>query len=331
MIARRVLAAIPMLFLISLVSFTLMRALPGDPVDVMLGSAQKELPPADLQILRREFGLTESPVKQYMRWLEGWVKSDTLESNNALGRSYRDGRPVKEVIFERVPVTLVLVGMALLLAFAVGPPLGALAALLNLSSKKRTDTLITGTLLTLYSAPNFWLAFLLLAALANQNVSALINLPVLGIHPPGEAATVASAVTYLALPALILAARRMAKVALYVRTLALDELGKEYVLAALAKGLSLREVIEKHVLKNCMIPVVNLFGLSLPTLIGGSVLIETIFCVPGLGRLMVESTFGRNYPVLLALVTLYGTIVILANLLADVLNSLIDPRVSANK
>jgi peptide/nickel transport system permease protein len=327
MIARRVLAAIPMLFLISLVSFSLMRALPGDPVDVMLGSAQKELPPADLQVLRREFGLDQSPAKQYMLWLSGWVKSDTLESNNALGRSYRDGRPVKEVIFERIPATLILVGMALIIAFVLGPPLGALAALLNLSGKnKQADIALTGALLALYSAPNFWLAFLLLAALANQTVSSYINLPILGIHPPGEAISVGSAVTYLALPAVILAVRRMAKVALYVRTLALEELGKEYVLAALAKGLSLREVIERHVLKNCLLPVVNLFGLSLPALIGGSVLIETIFCVPGMGRLMVESTFGRNYPVLLALVMLYGTIVILANLLADVLNNLIDPR-----
>lgn len=325
MIIRRVLAAIPMLFLVSLVSFALMRALPGDPVDVMLGSAQKELPAEDLKLLRQEFGLNQSPAKQYLLWLSGWLKSDSVASTNALGRSYRDGRPVKEVIIERIPATLTLVGIALLLSFSMGLLLGVVAIVLNLKNKK-ADSALTAVLLALYSAPNFWLAFIALAFLASPYSSALVNLPILGLHPPGAKPSLAYAAEYLLLPAIILSSRRMAKVALYVRALAIDELAKEYVVTALAKGLSLKNVITDHVLKNCLIPVVNLAGLSLPALIGGSVLIETIFCVPGMGRLMVESTFGRNYPVLMGLVMLYGTIVILANLLADVLNNVIDPR-----
>ncbi len=326
MVLRRVLAAIPMLFLISLVSFALMRALPGDPVDVMLGAAQKELPSEDLKLLRQEFGLNQSPAKQYLLWLSGWVKADNVASANALGRSYRDGRPVKEVIVERIPATLTLVGIALVLSFALGLSIGILAAFLNLQGNKRADSALTAVLLAIYSAPNFWLAFLALAALASQAGLAMVKLPILGLHPPGAVPTFGAEIEYLLLPAIILSTRRMAKVALYVRTLALDEIGKEYVVTALAKGLSLISVITNHVLKNCLIPVVNLAGLSLPALIGGSVLIETIFCVPGMGRLMVESTFGRNYPVLMGLVMLYGAIVILANLLADVLNKVIDPR-----
>jgi len=325
MILRRVLAAIPMLFLVSLVSFALMRALPGDPVDFMLGSSQKEMPAEDLKLLRQEFGLNQSPAKQYMLWLSGWVKSDNFASANALGRSYRDGRPVKEVIIERIPATLTLVGVALLISFSLGLLLGILSVILNLKNKK-ADSVVTAALLALYSAPNFWLAFIALAFLASPYSAALIHLPILGLHPPGAEPSLAYAAEYLLLPAIILSSRRMAKVALYVRALALDELSKEYVVSALAKGLSLKSVITNHVLKNCLIPVVNLAGLSLPALIGGSVLIETIFCVPGMGRLMVESTFGRNYPVLMGLVMLYGTIVILANLLADVLNNVIDPR-----
>lgn len=329
MILKRVLAAIPTLFLVTLLSFTLMRSLPGDPVEIMLGSAQKELPADDLKALQKEFGLDQNPAKQYIFWLKGWFDNSTPVTANALGRSYRDARPVKEVILERVPCTLALVGLALILAFVLGIVLGtalAFFALVSMRNQKTlarsADSLLTGALLAFYSAPNFWLAFLMLAAIQ----AGLVNLSVLGVHEPGQAITWAGLLTHMAAPALILASRRTAKVALFIRTLALEELGREYVITALAKGLSYPQVIFNHVLKNCLIPIASLIGLSLPALIGGSVLIETIFCVPGLGRLTVEATFGRNYPVLLGLVTLYGAAVIAANLLADSLTGLVDPR-----
>lgn len=376
MLFKRILAAGPTLFLITLLSFALMRALPGDPVEIMLGSAQKELPAQDLALLRSEFGLDQSAVKQYFYWLSGWFKgpdestaaaSDSQSGGtnggslgrslgrsigaagshssfiaaNALGRSYRDGRPVREVILERVPATLTLIGLALFTAFILGPALGAILAVLALISSRqgaskenhsdlkidfcsKLESIITGALLALYSAPNFWLAFIMLAAIQ----CGFVNLSVLGVHGPGEKFNPAQALTHLAAPALILASRRTAKVALFIRTMALEELGREYVITALAKGLSYDQVVFGHVLKNCLIPVVNLLGLSLPALIGGSVLIETIFCVPGLGRLSVEATFGRNYPVLMGLVTLYGTTVIFANLASDLAARLVDPRLA---
>jgi hypothetical protein len=171
-------------------------------------------------------------------------KAIALPSNNALGRSYRDGRPVKEVIIERIPATLTLVGIALLFSFTMGLLLGVVAIVLNLKNKK-ADSALTAVLLALYSAPNFWLAFIALAFLASPYSSALVNLPILGLHPPGAEPSLAYAAEYLLLPAIILSSRRMAKVALYVRALAIDELGKEYVVTALAKGLSLKNVITR--------------------------------------------------------------------------------------
>ncbi|MBU6453824.1 MAG: ABC transporter permease [Cyanobacteria bacterium REEB67] len=341
LIVRRMLSAIPMLFLLSLVSFFLIRALPGDPVDVMLGSAQKEIPPEQLLMLRHEYGLDQNPARQYLLWLKGWIYRPSpgnvkknLISQNALGLSYRDGRPVRTVILERVPATLALVGIALIISFSAGLALGAVIAALSLVAEREGGSLARlaaaaeGTIvmatLAVYSAPNFWMAFMAIALIANNSL--LAALPVLGLHAPGESASPLAVIGHLLLPALLLSARRTAKIALFIRSLALDELSREYVLSALAKGLSLSQVVCRHVLANCLLPVVNLAGLSLPGLISGSVLIETVFCLPGMGRLMFESTLGRNYPVLMGLFMLYGTVVVCSTLLADMASIALDPR-----
>jgi peptide/nickel transport system permease protein len=333
-----------MLFLLSLVSFFLIRSLPGDPVDVMLGSAQKEIPPQQLTFLRREFGLDKSPASQYWLWLKGWFysgqtnrqgegKSSDIAAQNALGLSYRDGRPVKTVILERLPATLTLVSIALVISFSLGTASGAGLACLSLVSEQdsklsawaaRAEGVAVTMTLAVYSAPNFWMAFMAIAVIAHS--TSLAAVPILGLHAPGVAATPLGMLAYLILPGVLLSARRSAKIALFIRSLALDELGREYVLSARAKGLSLAQVIVRHVLRNCLLPIVNLAGLSLPGLISGSVLIETVFCLPGMGRLMFESTLGRNYPVLMGLFMLYGAVVVVSNLLADIASISLDPR-----
>ncbi|MBS2009807.1 MAG: ABC transporter permease [Cyanobacteria bacterium SZAS TMP-1] len=343
LIVRRALSAIPMLFLLSLVSFFLIRCLPGDPVDVMLGSAQKEIPPEQLLILRQEFGLDKSPAGQYWLWLKGWLgpaggsgekaKINDLKRNAALGLSYRDGRPVKDVIIERLPATLALVSLALIISFGLGITLGGTLACLGLIASQdgnmshwaaRGETLAVTITLAVYSAPNFWMAFIAIAIIARSAL--LAPVPILGLHAPGEEANLLGVLGHLLLPAALLSARRTAKIALFIRSLALDEINREYVLTALAKGLSMGQVIVRHVLGNCLLPIVNLAGLSLPGLISGSVLIETVFCLPGMGRLMFESTLGRNYPVLMGLFMLYGTVVVISNLLADIASTCLDPR-----
>jgi peptide/nickel transport system permease protein len=178
--------------------------------------------------------------------------------------------------------------------------------------------------LFLYSAPSFWLGFIAIAAITQ--FACLSAIPVLGLHAPGVACVLPS-LQYMILPAIVLACRRAAKVALFVRSSTLEELTKDYVTVARSKGLSRPAVIWRHAARNSLLPVVSLIGLSLPALLGGSVLVETVFGWPGMGRLAVDATFGRNYPVLLALIMIYGTLVIVSNLLADITQYAVDPRV----
>ena len=326
-LAQRVIQALVTLLTVSLVSFALMKSLPGDPLDILLGSAQKDIAPQELDTLRRELGLNQDPVKQYSLWLASWL-APVRDENLALGLSYRDGRPVKEVIMERLPATLALCGLALVLSFSLGIALGAILAYLRLRGERSPavrslSLVVSAALAGFYAMPAFWLAFLLVAALALR--PDLYPPPIFGISAPGKDVDL-TIVAYLLPPALILSLRRLVKVALYVKELALQELSSPYVLSALAKGLSLFQVTCRHVLKNCLVPVVNLLGLSAPSLVGGSVLIETIFCLPGLGRLSVEAAFGRNYPVLLSLSMLYGTVVVVASFAADCLSRSLDVR-----
>jgi len=317
LIVRRCVSAVPLLFLVSVFAFMLIKAVPGDPVDVLLGTSEKDLPAAQVEALRHEMGLDQPLPKQYWSWLSGWWGAGEL------GRSYRDGRPVLAVICERCPATIALVGTALVIASVSGIFLGLLMA----STSSEGGYGIVGRALVvlslfLYSTPGFWLAFLVIFAVGSW----LPAMPVLGLHWPGQPVTWAAALGHLLLPALLLAMRRAAKIALFLRALVLDEMTRDYVLVARSKGLSKGAVLVRHVLKNSLMPVVALLGLSLPALLGGSVLIETVFGWPGMGRLAVEATFGRNYPLLLSLVVVYGAMVVAANLVADILYRLVDPR-----
>jgi len=315
LIVRRCVSAVPLVFLVSVFAFILIKAVPGDPVDVLLGTSEKDLPPVQVAALRHEIGLDQPLPKQYWSWLSGWWGAGEL------GRSYRDGRPVLEVIGERCPATIALVGSALVVASVLGICLGLLMAATSSGIGVVSRTLVVFSIF-LYSTPGFWLAFLVIFAVGRW----LPWIPVIGLHSPGQPVTLGGALAHLILPALLLATRRAAKIALFLRALVMDEMTRDYVLVARSKGLSDTVVLVKHVLKNSLMPVVALLGLSLPALLGGSVLIETVFGWPGMGRLAVEATFGRNYPLLLSLVVVYGVMVVAANLLADILYRLVDPR-----
>ncbi len=317
-VIRRALAAVPLLFVVSVMAFLLMKAVPGDPVDVLIGNAERDLSPGQALALRREMGLTRPWPRQYLNWVAGWWGAGEL------GRSYKDGRPVACVIAERCPTTLLLVGSAVALAFAGGITLGTAMAVLSWSSLGRLlERACAVAALLLYSAPTFWLAFLAIFAVERW----LPGWPILGPHRAGSGDQLGDALQHVVLPALLLASRKAAKIALFVRAQVLDEMGREYVLVARSKGLSKTAVVARHIFRNTMPPVISLLGLSLPALFGGSVLIETVFGWPGIGRLAVDATFGRNYPVILALIVVYGAIVVASNLVADVLSCLADPRV----
>jgi len=317
LIVRRCVSAVPLLFLVSVFAFLLIKAVPGDPVDVLLGTSEKDLPPAQVAALRQEMGLDQPLPKQYWSWLSGWWGAGEL------GRSYRDGRAVVAVIAERCPATISLVGTALVLASILGVGLGLLMAATSADGSggywSRGLVILS---LFFYSTPGFWLAFLVIFAVGTW----IPWIPVLGMHAPGQPVTFAGAVAHLILPALLLAMRRAAKIALLLRALVIEEMTRDYVLTARSKGLSNEAVLVRHVLKNSLMPVVALLGLSLPALLGGSVLIESVFGWPGMGRLAVEATFGRNYPLLLSLIVVYGGMVVASNLVADILYRLVDPR-----
>jgi peptide/nickel transport system permease protein len=313
---KRTIYALVTLLVVSLVSFALMRSLPASPIDVMLGSAQKDLSEADLQKVKDELAL-DRPVEQYGRWLLSFVDSSQAKSNLAMGLSYKDGRNVKEVIMERIPATVALVGFSLLISFAVGIPLGGLLAFLeqekrqdqNRSGMRALAASVQTTMAFLYALPNFFLAFLFLALCAT--LPWLYPPPSLTIFGGNQREWL-----YLIAPAFILSLRRLIKAAFYTRSLLIAELNKAYVIAAKARGLSFSRIF-KHVLANCKLPLAGLLSVQIPALIGGSVLIETIFCIPGLGRLSVESALSRNYPVMMGLTMLYGSAVVLASFLSD--------------
>ncbi len=314
-------AAVPLLFILSVVSFGLIHSLPGDPVEAMMGGNTRDIDPSELAYIRHEFGIDQPLPKQYFAWLKGFV------GHGELGRSYQDNRKVLVVIGERIPATITLVGLALVLSFTLGIFWGLcmVAVRMKLRSTIIEAPLVVSALI-IYSCPAFFIG-LMLIYIATFNPQ-LHCLPLFGSLSPKEIPGPIALLKYAALPALTLGINRSAKIALYVRSLALDEVTRSYVTTALAKGLSIPQVMFHHVAKNCMVPVINLAALSLPALIGGSVLIETIFAWPGTGRLAVEATFGRNFPVMTTLVMIYGTMVVLSNLVADIVQTLVDPRLA---
>lgn len=304
------------MLLLTVLEFGLLRILPGDPVEVLLGSSEKDLSQQELSVMRHDLGLDRSLPEQYLSWLKEVAKGN-------LGRSYRDGRPVSVLIVERLPATLALVGSALIISIFLGVFWGIAMVWLGSSRRVRwLDQLSASSALVIYCVPSFWLAFLLIAWIGTTNWPFV---QLLGLHPPGATGICLAS---LILPASILASRRSAKLALLVRTAMMEEMEKEYVRTALAKGLSRAAILVRHVAKNSVGPVVAFLGLSVPALIGGSVLVEIVFGWPGMGRLVVDATFGRNYPVLLGLTLVYGAMVIASNLAADIIHRLVDPRIS---
>ncbi len=320
-IRSRVIEAVPLLLILSIVSFTMVRALPGDPVEALIGESTRDISREQLKYLRKEFGLDDPIPIQYSRWLLGWF------GKGELGRSYQDNRPVLEVITERFPATILLTGAAIFLSFSLGIFWGLTLMIIRRGLKFLETTFISLTLF-IYSIPSF-LAGLAVIFLATY-LDPLRSIPIFKSLEPSGSMNILSLIPFVLLPAISLAIGKSAKIALFIRALALDEINKSYVTTAVAKGLPQWKVLLFHVCKNCLPPVINLLALSLPALIGGSVLIETIFGWPGTGRLAVDATFGRNYPVMTCIVMIYGSMVILANLLADIITPMIDPRQSSN-
>jgi peptide/nickel transport system permease protein len=317
-ILRRLGASVLLLFLVLSFTFLFLHLAPGDPTvlaqDPRLSSDQR-------QSLRRVYGLDRPLADRYLHWL----RATLLEGD--WGTSFVHSRPVTAVVAEHAPATLLLAGAGLMLQYGLGLLAGMAAAR---RAGGRADHLIRVTALTFYCLPIFWTGLMALLLFS-------YSWP---LFPPGHMLSVGAAslpplaraidlLQHLALPALVLGLAAAGATARFARTSLLEILGQDYIRTARAKGLSEAKVVWVHAWRNAAAPLIQLFGLSLPLLLSGSLIVEVVFSWPGLGRLTFQSILSRDYPVILATTALTGTLVVAGNLLADLLQAAVDPRVRA--
>ena len=310
-ILRRVAQMVPLVLGITVVLFGVIQAAPGGPEAALLESG-RPIDPAVIQAYRERLGVDRPVPVQYVRWLGGAVQGD-------LGVSFSTTRPVREMIVERLPATLELMGASFLLAAALAFALGILSAVKQYSW---WDHLGTGVSFLGIAMPVFWLALILQLVFGVW----LRWLPVAGTQTVGDS-SVTDHLAHLVLPAFVLSFRYVAGWARYLRSSLLGALRADYVRTARAKGLSERTVVGVHALRNALIPVVSVMALNLGELVSGAVITETVFAWPGIGRMFVQAMFSRDYPLLMGILLLGSVMVVVFNLVADVVYGVLDPRI----
>jgi ABC-type dipeptide/oligopeptide/nickel transport system permease component len=299
-VARRALAGIPTLWGVATVVFIMARLLPGDPARVIAGVLAS---PEDVERIRQSMGLDKPLAVQYFTFLGSLLHLD-------LGASAHTGAPVVEEIGSRLPYTIELAVVALALAITGGVLAGVVAAI-----RRNTplDLLMSGLSVFGVSMPVYWLGLMMIIIFAID----LHVLPAAGADEP----------TSIVMPALTLALFSIGLIARMTRSSMLEVLGQDYVRTARAKGATFRSVVFKHALRNALLPVITVIGLQFGALLGGAVVTETVFGWPGVGRLLVDSIFFRDYPVVQGLVLMFGTTFVVINLLVDLLYAYVDPRI----
>jgi peptide/nickel transport system permease protein len=310
-LVRRLLQSLPLLLGISMISFFVMYLAPGGPTDLMM---DPKIKPEDRERMMESLGLNLPPWLQYVRWLVHFIQGDW-------GISFIRKVPVSDLIMQRLPQTIVLMGAAFLFAACLAIPIGILTA-----RKKNTWIDYTTTLFAFLglATPNFWLGVMLI-----MGFSVYLNLlPAGGMTSYLDVGGgLGDLLQHLILPAITLGTADMASLTRYTRSSMLEVLNQPYMTTARAKGLREWIVIYKHGLRNGLIPIVTVFGLSLPSFFGGAVIVEKIFSYPGIGSLFLDAVFQRDYPVIMAITTVSAVLVVMGNLLADILYSVLDPRI----
>ena len=314
---RRLLSLIPIFLGITLISFSMMHLAPGKPTDLVTDLNIKLSLQAKEKLIVL-YGLDRPIHRQYLSWAKRTLRGD-------FGRSFRDGRPVASKILERIPVTLSINGLTFLLAFGLALPLGIFSASREGSLVDHSFTLFV---FLGFALPTFWVALLALDFFALR----LGWLPVSGLFslgadrlPPWEKCL--DLIRHLILPVGVATFGELAGYSRYIRSSMLEVLRQDYIRTARAKGLSERVVLYRHALRNALLPMITILGLSIPGLIGGSVIFESIFAIPGMGRLFFDSVMSRDYPVIMGMLVLGAVLTLLGNLLADIAYAYADPRV----
>ncbi|MGH7267530.1 MAG: ABC transporter permease [Candidatus Rokuibacteriota bacterium] len=307
-LAQRAFLSVLTLFLITVIVFTGVRLIPGDPARVMAGT---DADPAGLEEIREKYGLNDPIPVQYLRWLGLLLQGD-------LGESIRTRESVVRIVAQKLPITLQLACYALIVALALAIPAGVLAAV-----RRNTlwDYLASGVSLFGVSIPNFWFGIMLILLMSVR----LHWLPASGFVPPLEDPL--GNTRRMLMPSVVLGTTLAAVLMRQTRNSMIEVLTADYVRTARAKGLHPRRVVLRHAIRNGLIPVVTILGLQLGALISGAVVTETIFVVPGFGRLIVEAVFTRDYPLVQGVVLITASAYVVLNLLVDVSYSLLNPRI----
>jgi peptide/nickel transport system permease protein len=309
-VARRLLLLVPVLAGVSVVVFMVLHLSPGDPAEIMLGSqATRE----DLARLRAELGLDEPLHVQYVRWIAQVARGD-------LGRSLWMKRPVLDEVLVRLRATLILTATALVLSTAAGIALGVASAARPNSLLDRLSAVAS---LFGASMPVFWLGIVLMVVFALH----LGWLPASGMYAPYGGGDLRDLLAHLVLPAVTLAAASVTIIARLTRSTMLEVLGQDFIRTARAKGLVERAVVLRHGLKNALIPIVTVVGVQAGYLLGGAILTETVFAWPGVGTLMVQGIFARDFPLVQGCVLVVALSFVLVNLAVDLLYAWLDPRI----
>ena len=319
-IVKRLLLSVPLVLGIVTATFFMAHLAPGDPMDMYLEpQRQRQVDLEVIELLRKKYGLDQPVHVQYVTWLKNVAQGD-------FGESFRHRRPVKDMLVEAVPYTLQLTVLAIILDALIGITIGIISAVRQYSKLDKTITI--GSLI-IYAIPSFWLALMLIMVFS-------VNL---GWFPTSQTRSMnyedltaigkmLDRAWHLVLPVFVMGIAGAAGTARYMRNKLLEVLNEEYIMAARARGFREKTVIVKHALRNAMIPIVTIYGMSLPFLLGGATIIETIFAWPGMGRLTVSAVGGRDYPIIMATVMIAAVLTVLGNLLADITYAAVDPRVS---
>ena len=313
-ITRRILHGLVVLVLISLLTFVVLRLMPGDPAYLLLGEGEIRISEEQIEAIRRRWGLDRPYHEQYLVWAWNLIRGDFGDS------LIRTGVPVRQMIFETIPVTIKLNVISLGLAFAVAIPAGIIAGVRRNSPFDYT-TAVGSTLGV--ALPNFWLGLMLIVLFALYVPRWFGDLPLVGRIPPFG---LKSWQGYI-LPILVLTTEQMAVLTRVMRAATLEVLSQDYVRTAYAKGLPNMTVLVRHAVRNALLPVVTVIGFRIAFILSGTIVVETVFAIPGIGRLFTDSVFRLDYQVVQSLVVVLAVLVVAVNLLTDLTYAIIDPRI----
>jgi peptide/nickel transport system permease protein len=320
-ITRRLLLMVPLIFGITLITFIVIHLAPGNPVEVQTEMSLKVSAQAK-ENLKKLYGLDKPLHIQYLNWLERFVRLD-------FGKSFVDGREVIDKIIERIPITLIINVFSLMLICIIAIPIGILSATKQYSLFDKISTVFV---FIGFSTPAFWLALLLMIFFGvYMGILPISGIQSIDVSGMGFGERVLDWIKHLVLPVGVSAFGGIAGLSRYSRSSMLEVIRQDYIKTARAKGLPESQIILKHALRNALMPIVTILGLSVPGLIGGGVIFETIFAIPGMGQLFYLSTLSRDYPTIMGILVIGAILTLFGNLIADISYALVDPRVRINK